>query len=170
MLIFRPELAVLVMSGAKTETRRLPSNNPRSPWWREHCTHGPGSRHAVCPGRGQSGIGFVVIKDVAFVQLGSITHNGAIAEGFADVQAFRRGWKQIHGSWEPRMQVWRLRFHVEEPVVVTPDALDGGFVAECPGAPGVMAQGETALEAIENLQAVVADIAYVLAHDQAADT
>lgn len=31
---FKPELAAKVMSGEKTVTRRLVSENPRSPWWR----------------------------------------------------------------------------------------------------------------------------------------
>lgn len=36
-IMFRPELAARVMDGTKTVTRRLCSDNPRSPWWREQC-------------------------------------------------------------------------------------------------------------------------------------
>jgi hypothetical protein len=32
---FQRELAEKVMAGEKTVTRRLVSDNPRSPWWRE---------------------------------------------------------------------------------------------------------------------------------------
>jgi predicted RNase H-like HicB family nuclease len=40
---------------------------------------------------------------------------------------------------------WNLRLSV------TPDGLDGGFIAECVDVPGAMAQGETQAEALENL-------------------
>jgi predicted RNase H-like HicB family nuclease len=40
---------------------------------------------------------------------------------------------------------WNLR------VSVTPDEIDGGFIAECLDVPGAMSQGETAAEALENL-------------------
>lgn len=40
---------------------------------------------------------------------------------------------------------WNLRLSV------TPDELDGGFIAECVDVPGAMAQGETQAEALENL-------------------
>lgn len=36
-------------------------------------------------------------------------------------------------------------------VSVTPDELDGGFIAECVDLPGAMAQGDTQAEALENL-------------------
>ena len=36
-------------------------------------------------------------------------------------------------------------------MVVEPDELDGGFVAECIDVPGAVAQGETAEEALDNL-------------------
>lgn len=113
MLSFRPELAALVMDGRKTETRRALSDNPASPWYRERCSHEVGSRHAVCPGRGAHGIGYVVIDDVALVRLGQTTHDGAVAEGFADVRDFMTGWETINGGWNPRQRVWRIRFHVE---------------------------------------------------------
>jgi len=113
MLIFRPELAAKVMDGTKTQTRRALSDNPRSPWWRGKCAHEPGSRHAVCPGRSQHGIGFVVVEDVALVRLGHITHDGALAEGCADVRDFITTWEQINGAWKPRERVWLIRFHVE---------------------------------------------------------
>ena len=113
MLSFRAELAGLVMDGRKTETRRALSDNPRSPWFRERCGHEVGSRHAVCPGRGAPGIGYIVIDDVALVRLGHITHDGAVAEGFADVRDFVAGWEALNGPWNPRQHVWRVRFHVE---------------------------------------------------------
>ncbi len=51
--------------------------------------------------------------------------------------------------YEPDTQAhigtWNLRLSV------TPDEVDGGFVAECLDLPGAMSQGETQAEALENL-------------------
>lgn len=113
MLSFRRELAAAVMDGRKTETRRALSDNPNSPWFRGGCTHEVGSRHAVCPGRGAPGIGYIVVDDVALVRLEQITPDAAIAEGFANVPAFIAGWEALNGEWNPRQRVWRVRFHVE---------------------------------------------------------
>lgn len=112
MLIFRDELARKAMAGEKTQTRRALSDNPRSPWWRDRCAHEVGSIHAVCPGRSQFGIGFVVVEDVSLVRLGQITNDGAIAEGCADVPDFMATWEAINGTWDERQRVWLLRFRV----------------------------------------------------------
>ncbi len=74
------------------------------------------------------------------------------------VVAFFAGMRKIFGKAEDSREV------VHEPpkavshrgkwdlwVSVEPDALDGGFVAECLDVPGAMAQGETEEEALENL-------------------
>jgi hypothetical protein len=53
---FRPELAEKVMAGEKTVTRRLVSDNPRSPWYVGGCSLNVGQDYAVCPGRGKDAI------------------------------------------------------------------------------------------------------------------
>ena len=64
---------------------------------------------------------------------------------------------------EAHVGTWNLQ------VSVTPDEVDGGFVAECLDVPGAMSQGETPAEALENLidavQGVVAQMQK--AHDLA---
>ena len=40
-------------------------------------------------------------------------------------------------------------------VYVTPDEIDGGYIAECPDIPGCMSQGETEEEALENIQEAI---------------
>lgn len=112
MITFRRELADLVLSGFKTETRRRLSDKPASPWYREGCKHEPGTRHAVCV-KGEKALGYIVIDDVALVRLGDITPDGARAEGFDSVEAFRATWEELHGGWNPRERVYRVRFHVE---------------------------------------------------------
>jgi predicted RNase H-like HicB family nuclease len=41
---------------------------------------------------------------------------------------------------------------------VRPDSLDGGWVASCPELPGCFAQGESAGEALENLEDAIAGV------------
>jgi predicted RNase H-like HicB family nuclease len=43
-------------------------------------------------------------------------------------------------------------------VRVTPDTLDGGWVAECPELPGCFSQGETREEALSNLSDAIAGV------------
>lgn len=43
-------------------------------------------------------------------------------------------------------------------VQVRPDDLDGGYIAECPELPGVMSQGETAVEAEANCREAITEV------------
>jgi hypothetical protein len=112
-MIFRGDLADRVVAGRKTQTRRRLSDNPKSPWWHERCAYQVGGDYAVQPGRSARAIGRVVIDAVDKVRLGHITHDGAIAEGFADVRDFMYAWTDINGCWIPTEDVWRLTFHAE---------------------------------------------------------
>lgn len=112
-MIFREDLADKALAGVKTQTRRRKSANPRSPWYAARCAYEVGGRYAIQPGRGRHAIGHLVIDDVAQVRLGHITHDTAVAEGFADVRDFMHAWEQINGCWIPAEYVWRLTFHSE---------------------------------------------------------
>lgn len=110
---FRPELAAKVMAGEKTVTRRLVSDNPASPWWKERCGLVPGRTYAVCPGRGKRAIGRVLVTDATLMQLGVLTDEEARAEGFADSIAFRKAWCEINGEHVPSAVVWRITFDAD---------------------------------------------------------
>jgi hypothetical protein len=112
-IIFREDLANQILAGVKTETRRVPKDSPRSPWYRERCAFEVGGTYAVCAGRGTPTLGLIVVEAVDMVRLGAITHDGAVAEGFSDVRDFMHGWTKINGSWNTHEQVWRLTFHAE---------------------------------------------------------
>ena len=82
-MIFRPELAAMVIAGEKTVTRRLCSENPRSPWWRERCALRPGQSFAVQPGRGKQSIGRARASSVQRELLGRLSDQEARREGRA---------------------------------------------------------------------------------------
>jgi hypothetical protein len=120
---FRPELAEKIMAGEKTVTRRLVSDNPRSPWSTLDCRLRVGSTYAVCPGRGKNAIGRVRVSDVHKQRIGDVfgetlggTGDDAEArrEGFADAVAFKLAWLKINGGYDPDARVWRVEFEVDK--------------------------------------------------------
>lgn len=111
---FRPELAAKVMAGEKTVTRRLVSDNPRSPWWVEKCGLQVGKTYAVCPGRGKHAIGRVEITRVSRVRLDLLTPSAALKEGFRSPAEFKTAWKAINGNYDMLALVWRVEFRVAD--------------------------------------------------------
>jgi hypothetical protein len=115
---FQPELAQAVMAGRKTVTRRLVSDNPRSPWWRRKCSLEVGQDYAVCPGRGKHAIGRVRIVRVSREPLHLVQQPGeAEREGFPHFDAFYTAWSRINGDWDDMALVWRVEMEVSEILV-----------------------------------------------------
>lgn len=106
---FQPELAAAVMAGTKTVTRRLTSDNPRSPWWHERCGYRVGQDIAICPGRGKHAIGRAVIQNIRRERLEWLTDDEARREGFAHRIEFESAWTAINGRYDPCAQVWRIQ-------------------------------------------------------------
>lgn len=111
-MIFREELAALVLTGEKTVTRRLCSENPRSPWWRERTIYVEGKVFAVQPGRGKSGLGFARVLSCRRVRLGKLTDEAARREGFEDEPHFAAAFALINGAYDSDAKVWRIQFEV----------------------------------------------------------
>lgn len=110
---FKPELAAKVMAGEKTVTRRLASDNPRSPWYRGACALKVGQDYAVCPGRGKNAIGRVRVTRVSRQPLHVVLNPGEPErEGFPSAEAFLSAWKSINGTWDDMATVWRVEFEV----------------------------------------------------------
>lgn len=107
---FRPELAQAVMDGRKLVTRRVASDNPRSPWWRGGCALKPGHHYAVCPGRGKVAIGRVMIENVTLGELGYLSPAAARLEGFDTPAEFEAVIVDLHGAYDPTVEVWRVQF------------------------------------------------------------
>lgn len=111
---FKPELAQAVMAGRKTVTRRLVSDNPRSPWWRERCGLIIGRDYAVCPGRGKHAIGRVRIVNSGMRPLSRMNVREAHREGFGSIREFEAAWAAINGDFDEHALVWRVEFEVTE--------------------------------------------------------
>lgn len=106
---FRRELAEAVMDGRKVVTRRLVSDNPRSPYHPDRAPKLVGKRIAICPGRGKHRIGEATVVGVDWQDFwpALIGNDEARREGFEDASAFRIVWAQLHGSYDP-IRVWRI--------------------------------------------------------------
>jgi hypothetical protein len=111
-MIFQPDLAEKVMAGEKTVTRRLCSDNQRSPWWREECAYKVGQVFTVNPGRGKRNIGKARVTNVRREFLVDISNHEAREEGFENVPDFMAAWKRINGTVEGNVRVWRVAFEV----------------------------------------------------------
>lgn len=109
-MIFRPELAEKVLAGDKTQTRRLKSDNPRSPWWRERCAYVVGREYAIQPGRGKVAIGRLLITEVREALLGDISYGDARAEGFESPSHFMRYFRELNGDLDYDAPLWALTF------------------------------------------------------------
>lgn len=107
-ITFRPALAAAVMDGSKTVTRRLCSDNPRSPWWRERCALKPGRDYAIQPGRGRPAVGRAIVIDVRREHLGAVDETEARLEGFTDLAGFVGAFTKINGQFDPNAGVWRV--------------------------------------------------------------
>lgn len=116
VVIFRPDLAEKVLSGEKTVTRRLCSENPRSPWWREQCAFLIGGTYAVQAKRGTSAIGHIRIMSATREQFSAWPSlEECRREGFDSVLSFERAWCEITGGrFDFRSEVWRIEFEAVE--------------------------------------------------------
>ncbi|CAB4896145.1 unannotated protein [freshwater metagenome] len=107
-MIFRPELATMVMAGEKTVTRRACSDNPRSPWYRGKCGVRVEQLVTVQPGRGRPNIGRAQVITVDRERLGHLDDAEARREGFPDAAAFEATFAELNGGYDPTLLVWRV--------------------------------------------------------------
>ena len=111
-MIFRRELAELILAGEKTATRRRQNENPRSPWFKERCAYKVGQVFTINPGRGVKRIGEARATAVYAAPLSAVTAPEARQEGFRSVLAFRDAWVGIHGSLDLSEVVWVVGFEL----------------------------------------------------------
>lgn len=133
-MIFKPDLALAVLEGRKTVTRRLCSDNPRSPWWRDVGALEIGRDYAVQSKRGTPAIARIRVLDVRresllIMRAGHVGEQEARLEGFRSLEDFQAAWERINGSWEPLAEVWRVHFEMVQPSALEEFAKVVRFVA-----------------------------------------
>lgn len=116
-MIFKPELAQMVLEGRKTVTRRpvkqAPSGGLHGDLWLP-CRYKPGRTYAIQPGRGKRAVGRIRVLDVRRMELGTPNAHGklvdALREGFSSWEDFREYWTGLYGSYDPTQLVDRIEF------------------------------------------------------------
>lgn len=114
-MIFRPELAALVLCGEKTVTRRPTSRNQRSTWYEFGPRIYVGQTYAVQAGRGKRSLGRIRVLSLVCERLGYLDPSEARREGFPSPLAFWRTWSEINGDYETTLAVWRIEFEYVGP-------------------------------------------------------
>lgn len=104
-MIFRPELAQLVLDGKKTQTRR-PVREPE-------CRYKVGKTYAVQPGRGKAALGRIYVESVERAQLGEIGGGDAIREGFPTREDLFEYWRGLYGTLDLAQRVDIITFRLE---------------------------------------------------------
>ena len=116
-----------VLSGQKTQTRRLARDNDRlwtaevedgTPdkvlWRGSRVKWRTGRSYAVQPGRGKHAVARIRLLDIRYQLLGHVTEAEARAEGFRSLDEFERTWTSIHGRLKIDQPVWVLEFRLLE--------------------------------------------------------
>ncbi len=110
VIIFKPELVLLIQQGRKTMTRR-PMNG--------ECRYRVGHTYAVQSGRGRPASLRITIMDVRQERLDDISWRDAKREGFRTTQEFKDYWTTLYGRYDPEQSVWAIAFlkgdHTDQP-------------------------------------------------------
>jgi len=138
-MLFKPALCEKILSGQKTQTRRLVKDGEARPlpemvtaiaekWpYRSRLKWRVGQTYAVQPGRGKPGIGRILLKSIRRECLNGITPEGCWAEGIERhggepfcnerlnaVSDFSDLWDSINDRpgirWKDNPDVWVLEF------------------------------------------------------------
>lgn len=124
-MLFKQVLVDAILEGRKTQTRR-PVNyqNPRSPYWYEHCKYQPGVGFKIQGGLG--GEAYAVVTALRQEEFGAISEADAVAEGFvagenhhgmfpSARQAFWAYVEGLYGDFVKRTDLfWVIEFVLED--------------------------------------------------------
>jgi hypothetical protein len=102
-MMFKRDLLEKVLSGLKTQTRRLNTN------FREGKTYTLKKNWVENTGK------HIKITKTYNQKLGEINYSEIIKEGFSSLEEFREVWIRINGKWEPDMVVTVYEFELAEP-------------------------------------------------------
>lgn len=104
-MIFRPELVSKILTGAKTQTRRIVKQDE------DTCRYRKGRIYAVQRRRGGRAVTRVEVLKVKRERLHAITGDDARREGFETVDEFLAYWAELYGEKDDR-DVWVITFTV----------------------------------------------------------
>ncbi|SHE96597.1 ASCH domain-containing protein [Desulfofundulus australicus DSM 11792] len=101
MILFKPEHVEPILSGCKTQTRRLGKKR-----WKVGSVHQCRLSYRMEP------FAYVRVTAVRRERLGNITDDDARREGYLSVEAYREAFERIYGFWDPDVDVWVVDFEL----------------------------------------------------------
>lgn len=104
MALFKRKLIPLIISGVKTQTRRIHKYG----WVIGHT-------YKIKDNYYCKGLGTIKITRAFKQRLGDISEQDAQKEGFKDCVEFMEIWRQINGSWDPETVVTVYEFILTSP-------------------------------------------------------
>jgi hypothetical protein len=102
MPLFKRELLRKVLSGEKTQTRRI-----------HKITLKPGRTYAARCTRFEKAQARILITAARQEKLGDITLADAKKEGFTSREQFKQAWTKMHGAWDPEALITVYDFKLE---------------------------------------------------------
>jgi hypothetical protein len=114
-MIFKEELAKKILQGEKTATRRVMSDNRRSPWYREQCAYKVGQVFTINPGRGVKNVGSARVTGVYKQAPLYVSGEQARQEGFGSSKAFHETFRAINPGADLTEAVWVIEFELVQP-------------------------------------------------------
>ncbi len=102
-MMFKKDLLAMVLSGRKTQTRRLHKHPLK-----EGRVYSLKRNWKLTTGE------YIRITKVFPQKLSDITQEEIIKEGFSSLDEFREVWIRINGSWDPKMVVTVYEFELAE--------------------------------------------------------
>jgi hypothetical protein len=103
-MMFKRELLDLVISGKKTQTRRLHKNLLKEK-----------QKYVIKRNWYKNTEYYIQIKKVYPQRLGDDSEEDAHKEGFGSLEEFRDAWIRINGVWDPEIVVTVYKFELAEP-------------------------------------------------------
>lgn len=94
-----------VLSGQKTQTRRRIKPDKKF-------IYQVGRTYAVQPKQGQAAVARFEVTAIKKQRLGEMTHEEALAEGFASVADYQQLWVKQYGSFNTDEEVWVIEFEL----------------------------------------------------------
>jgi hypothetical protein len=104
VLLFKPEHVQPVLSGLKTQTRRV---------WKKPRVKVGRIYKAKTKLFSKDYFALLRVTGLRKERLGDLSPEDAQAEGGYSIEQFKRIWKEINGSWNPEQEVWVVEFEVK---------------------------------------------------------
>ena len=102
-LLFKPEHVGLILSGRKTQTRRV---------WKKSRARVGAVHKAKTALFSPDHFALIRITGLRRERLGDITQEDVRREGYDTLEEFKAVWVRINGSWDPELEVYVVSFEL----------------------------------------------------------